>query len=113
MSESDRSERFLEALAGQEDLTTGGAAPSRLKSRIYSAMLDQMAETEPLASVTESKQCGGQLCIFEEIMERAPVGDTAKRWNYCAVCHARVLGERVENAPIYWPGCPYAQFQNR
>jgi hypothetical protein len=24
-----------------------------------------------------------------------------------------VLGERVENAPIYWPGCPYVDFQGR
>ena len=26
---------------------------------------------------------------------------------------ARVLGERVEDAPIYWSNCPYVQFQNR
>jgi hypothetical protein len=29
------------------------------------------------------------------------------------VCHARVLAERLEHAPIYWPHCPYVRFQNR
>jgi hypothetical protein len=32
--------------------------------------------------------------------------------NPCRVCHARVLGERLERAPIFWPGCPYSEFHN-
>jgi hypothetical protein len=110
MSDQDK---FFEQLAALPEEQAPAQAPSRLKSRIYSAMVDAMAEAEPLASLTETKECGGRLCVFEEMVERSPAGDEAKRWNYCKVCHARVLGETVENAPIYWPGCPYVQFQNR
>jgi hypothetical protein len=51
--------------------------------------------------------------VFEEIVRIAPVGEAPERVNWCRVCHARVLGERVENAPIYWAHCPYVRFQNR
>jgi hypothetical protein len=30
--------------------------------------------------------------------------------NPCRICHARILGERLEKAPIFWPGCPYSEF---
>ena len=86
------------------------AAP-QLKSRIFSRLNLEQAKQGPLASVSESKAAGRELCVFEEIMERAPTGDAIKRMNYCRVCHARVLAENMEKAPIWWPGCPYAQFQ--
>jgi len=41
----------------------------------------------------------------------APVGERAKSLNLCRVCHARVLAEHMENAPIYWNGCPYVEFK--
>jgi hypothetical protein len=103
---------FLDRLAA----ATGAVekpAPSRLKSRIYSALMKEEASAGPLASVSESKQHDGKLCVFEELVRIAPVGEGAKSLNYCRVCHARVLGETVENAPIYWSGCPYVRFQNR
>jgi DNA-directed RNA polymerase specialized sigma24 family protein len=34
------------------------------------------------------------------------------RWR-CRVCHARVLAEHVEEAPIFWKHCPCADFQRR
>ena len=88
-------------------------APSRLKSRIYSTLMLRAAETGPLASLRQSKECGEGLCVFEEFVRIAPVGEKLQHANYCRVCHARILGEKVENAPIYWPHCPYVQFQNR
>ena len=86
-------------------------APARLKSRIFSRLNVEQAKQGPLASISESKAQGRALCVFEEIVEYAPAGDAIKRMNYCRVCHARVLAENLERAPIWWAGCPYAQFQ--
>ncbi len=100
-----------------EELATRPAAEerssSRLQSRIYSALIETQAEQGPLASLDECHASGASLCVFEHLVRIAPVSEKVKTWNPCRVCHARVLGERVENAPIYWPGCPYVTFQNR
>lgn len=88
-------------------------APSRLKSRIYSALVERQRKDGPLLSLSKVKARGRKLCIFEELVQIAPVGEAAKQPNFCHICHARIVAENVENAPVYWPGCPYAQFQNR
>jgi hypothetical protein len=88
-------------------------APSTLKSRIFSALQQEQAASGPLRSLTQTKADGRSLCVFEELIEIAPVGEGVKSRNPCRVCHARVLGERVEGAPIWWPHCPYVEFQNR
>lgn len=105
-----REDSWLE-FAGNADEPAGGDAPARLKSRIFSRLNLEQQKEGPLASVSESKAEGYRLCVFEEIMEAAPTGDAIKRMNYCRVCHARVLAEQMEQAPIWWPGCPYADFQ--
>ena len=86
-------------------------APARLKSRIFSRLNLEQTKVGPLATISESKAQGRALCVFEEIMEYAPTGEAIKRMNYCRVCHARVLAETMEKAPIWWAGCPYAEFQ--
>jgi hypothetical protein len=113
MTSLRRDDEFFETLAARADLTraTTAAAPSRLKSKIYSTLMLQEAAEAPLASFAESKAAGRGLCVFEELVQIAPVGQKAKRLNICRVCHARVLAERLENAPIYWPNCPYVAFQ--
>jgi len=88
-------------------------APSRLKSRIYSALVEGQRQEGPLLSLSKVKASGRKLCVFEELVQIAPVGESAKQPNLCRICHARILAETVENAPVYWAGCPYAQFQNR
>jgi hypothetical protein len=88
-------------------------ASSRLKSRIFSALQMAQQETGPLLSLTESHWAGGKLCVFEELVRIAPAGEAVKQKNPCRVCHARVLAEHIDNAPIYWPGCPYVRFQDR
>jgi hypothetical protein len=111
MSERRRIDELI-ALAGSAE--QGPArAPSTLKSRIYSRLIQDQAAHGPLLSLTDTKASGQHLCVFEELVRIAPVGEAAKRKNYCRVCHARVAGERVEHAPIYWQNCPYVQFQNR
>ena len=105
-------EEFLERIAEETELTESVAAPSRLKAKVYSALLTRQAETGPLMSLTESKGGGRKLCIFEELVQIAPLGERAKSLNLCRVCHARLLAERIENPPIYWDGCPYIRLKN-
>ena len=114
MADGSRDDRIFEQLAAETESAAAEApAPSRLKSKIYSMLALKQAESGPLATVTATKAGGRQLCVFEELVRIAPVGEPLRSRNFCRVCHARVLGERVENAPIWWPGCPYVKFQNR
>jgi hypothetical protein len=112
MAAGDSPDTFFEQLAEASDAVPV-RAPSRLKSRTYSAMVRAAQRGAPLCTLGESKAAGRGLCVFEELAHIAPVGEAAKRVNWCEVCHARVLGERVEGAPIFWANCPYVRFQNR
>lgn len=107
-----RDDEFLAKILDDIDVVEPAKAPSRLKARIYSALLQQQTETAPLLSLSENRADGKELCVFEQLVQIAPVGETAKSLNICRVCHARVLAERFENPPIYWPGCPYVALKN-
>ena len=112
MSEKVSIEELISsAAASPEDSAV--RAPSRLKSRIYSRLVREQAASGPLLSLSDTKTSGSALCIFEALVRIAPVGDAVKSKNCCRVCHARVVAERIERAPIYWPHCPYVQFQSR
>lgn len=112
MSKQIPEEQFFERLADAAQLPSGAAkASSKLKARIYSTLMLREADTGPLASFHQTKIAGGRLCVFEELVRIAPVGEPVKSLNICRVCHARVLAEHMEPAPIYWPNCPYAEFQ--
>jgi len=115
MSEQAPDENFFEELsrASGTPASMSISAPSRLKSRIYSALVSRQKQSGPLLSITESKAKSRRLCVFENLVEISPVGEKMKSLNFCRVCHARVLAEEVENAPIYWRHCPYVGFQNR
>jgi hypothetical protein len=104
-------DRLMELLAGRVDLTESKRAPSRLKAKVYSALVRQQAKTGPLMSFSETRAGGRALCVFEELVRIAPVGEKAKSRNICSVCHARLLAEHIENAPIYWSGCPYVELK--
>jgi hypothetical protein len=105
-------DRWLEQLAGEVPFNTAGIAPApaRLKARIYSALVKQLSETGPLLSLVATKTAGSGLCVFEEAIALLPVGERIGSMNPCRVCHARVLAERLDHAPIFWPHCPYAGF---
>ena len=102
-------QQLLERLAALEANAHPTRAPARLRSRIYSALVNRLSETGPLLSLPASEAAGGQLCIFEKALAALP-GEQIGSKNPCRVCHARVLGERLNRAPIYWHGCPYADF---
>ncbi len=101
--------KLFEALDPLEE--SGAEVPSRLKARTYSALTRRQAATGPLLSLTETRESGRGLCVFEQAACLVPIGEKAKSLNFCRVCHARWLAEKVENAPIYWGRCPYVAFQ--
>ncbi len=84
-------------------------AGSRLKSRIFSELMLLAQDQGPLRILSQSRADGGELCVFEHAVAMLPSENLQSR-NPCSVCHARVLGETVENAPIFWPGCPYSRY---
>jgi len=109
-------ERELQRLAALDDpprgeaVSPGDAAPARLKSRIYSALVQHLAESGPLRPLSATEADGHRLCVFEELLTKLPVPSAVETTNPCRVCHARVMGERLKRAPIFWPGCPYSDF---
>jgi hypothetical protein len=110
MAERDQhdADHFFEDLAEATDVER--RAPTRLKSRIYSALMSHAAASGPLRPLGACEQAGGALCVWETLARAAAAG-TLDQFNYCRVCHARVLAEHIERAPIAWHGCPYADFQ--
>src|SRR5262249_48916280 len=96
---------FFESLSETGVEALAASAPSRLKSRIYSALVRRQSESGPLASLTGTVAAGRGLCIFERLVEISPLPEHAKHSNYCRVCHARILAENIENAPIFWSHC--------
>ena len=106
-------ELLFEQLAEQDDSLSQHRAPSRLKSRAYTALIRAQQASGPLLDVSSTKSTGSRLCVFEELVQITPIGQPVKSKFYCHVCHARRLAEGIENAPIWWPHCPYVQFQNR
>ena len=86
-------------------------APARLKARLYSALVREQQSSGPLQDLDATFAAGHQLCVFEKLVQIAPVGERVKQPFYCRVCHARLLAEKMENAPIFWAHCPYAEFQ--
>ncbi len=88
-------------------------APSSLKARLYSALVHEQQKDGPLASLDETVAAGHEICVFEKLVQIAPIGERAKSPFFCQVCHARVLAENFEAPPIFWPHCPYVAFKSR
>lgn len=102
---------LLEQLAADDVQPRGERAPARLKARIYSTLINRLSHTGRLLGLTATK-AGSDLCVFEDAWSRLPLNEEMNAANLCRVCHARVLGERLEHAPIFWPHCPYAAFHH-
>ncbi|MEP7364477.1 MAG: hypothetical protein ABI972_14575 [Acidobacteriota bacterium] len=102
--------RGMAAKSGMEPAAEAPAPPS-LKARLYTALIREQQATGPLEPLTDTQRAGNGLCVFEKLVTIAPVG-AAQPVFYCSVCHARVLAEHLDNPPIWWPHCPYAEFKN-
>ncbi len=115
MSKRDAEEQFFERMAKTAELAAPSSvkAPSRLKAKVYSTLVRHQTASGPLLSISDCEAGGRSLCVFEKTVEILPVGEEVKSLNFCRVCHARLAAEQMEDAPIYWPHCPYVSFQNR
>jgi hypothetical protein len=102
-------DQFRALLSEPEE--SGERAPSSLKARLYSGLVRRQQESGPLASLDATVAAGHELCVFERLVQIAPVGEQAKSPFFCQVCHARLLAEHFDNPPIFWPGCPYVMFK--
>lgn len=105
-------DRWFEQLAEATGDLVAERAPARLKSKTYSAVVTELAASGPLRDLRETSRAGGRLCVFEQALALVPLGSEVRSMNPCRVCHARVLGEQMNHAPIFWPGCPYSEFHN-
>ena len=103
-------EKLFEQIAHDTPAAASPAPPS-LKARLYTALIREQQTTGPLEPLFETRRSGRGLCVFEQLVTIAPVGANAQPVFYCSVCHARVLAERFDNPPIWWPHCPYAHFK--
>ena len=103
---------WFERLVDATGELTPERAPARLTSRVYSALVARMAESGSLLDLVDNKRSGAQLCVFETALTVLPLGTDVSSMNPCRICHARLLGERMEHAPIFWPGCPYSDFHH-
>ncbi len=111
MPSRDWEEEFSHLFSGPDEQALDERAPSRLKARLYSALVRKQQETGPLMSLEETRRTGHGLCVFEKLVQIAPVSEAAKSPFFCRACHARILAENYENAPIFWSWCPYVGFQ--
>ncbi len=110
MPNGDIERQFASLLAEHEVVQE--RAPSSLKARLYSKLVQRQQESGPLASLDTSVEAGHRLCVFEKLVQIAPIGEQAKSPFFCQVCHARVIAEHFDNPPIYWPNCPYVKFKH-
>jgi hypothetical protein len=104
-------ERVFTRLADHTDAarSTRDRAPADLKSRLYSALVQEMAAGGPLRDLPATKADGRALCVFENLLQIVPVAHISSM-NPCRICHARLLAERFQTPPIYWSHCPYVAF---
>ena len=111
MSDSlQHDDRLFELLARQPDEVEPDRAPSRLKAKLYTSLVQKQQESGRLRTLAETRANGRGLCVFEELWSLAISAEAAQSFNCCSVCHARVLAEHWEAAPIYWGHCPYVAF---
>ncbi len=110
MSDANWDRQFSRILAESENAEE--RAPSPLKARLYTALIREQQATGPLASLDATVAAGRGVCVFEKLVQIAPVGKKSKAPFFCSICHARILGENMDDPPIFWSDCPYVAFKN-
>ena len=92
-------EVWFQQLAATTRFAGEDRAPAHLKSKVYSSMVTNMAQSGPLLDLRDVKDGGGHLCVFEHALAMLPVEAGVGSMNPCRICHARVLGERLGMRP--------------
>ena len=101
MSRNVPDDEWMQFIADSSEPGKTEAAPSRLKARVYSALVQRQAESGPLMSLTEVKVGGRDLCVFEKLVQIAPTGEMVDSLNFCRVCQD--LEEQLLLAPAPAP----------
>lgn len=109
MSDANWDREFRRILADSREADE--RAPSKLKARLYSALVREQQKTGPLASLDATIAASRGICVFEKVVQAAPLGEEPKTPFFCRFCHARILGEHLDNPPIFWSNCPYVAFK--
>jgi hypothetical protein len=109
MPGADMENEFQSLFSQTEGVEAG--APSSLKARLFSAFVRKQQESGRLASLQASIEDGHGICVFEKLVQIAPIGERAQSPFFCEVCHARVLAEAFDKPLIFWHHCPYVQFK--
>ena len=81
MSGADFEKQFGLLFSRREE--TSESAPPSLKARLYSSLIRKQQESGPLASLDESVASGHAVCVFEKLVQIAPVGEKAKSPFFC------------------------------
>ena len=108
MSDANWDREFSRILAEPKEEK---GAPSSLMARLYTALVREQQASGPLASLDASVAAGHGVCVFEKLVQIAPLGEQMKTPFFCGVCHARILGEHFDHPPIFWSNCPYVAFK--
>ena len=104
---ADDLSRIFRAFSGSD---ADHPAPSRLKARAYSALIAAQQQSGPLLPISETKAAGGELCLFEKLVQIAPLAESVQSSFFCWGCHVRILAENLKNAPVDWANCCYLKF---
>jgi hypothetical protein len=59
-------EVWFQQLADATDIAGEDRAPAQLKSKVYSSLVTSMAQSGPLLDLSNVKDAGGHLCVFEQ-----------------------------------------------
>jgi len=110
MANPDLERQFSRLLSQPEGVSR--RAPSSLKARLYSALVREQQMSGPLASLSDTVAAGRGICVFEKLVQIAPIGEKARSPFFCRSCHARILAEKFDSPPIFWPHCPYVAFKH-
>ena len=99
-------EVWFQQLADTTGFAGDDRAPAHLKSKVYSSIVTNLAQSGPLLDLRDVKDAGGHLCVFEHALAMLPVGAGVGSTNPCRICHARVLGERLRACADLLAGLP-------
>jgi hypothetical protein len=110
MTNPEEETQFRELLSETSE-EIGSRTPSSLKARLYSSLVREQQKSGRLATLDDTVAAGYGICVFEKLVQIAPVDKEAKSPFFCQMCHARVLAEAFDHPPVYWSHCPYVAFK--
>ena len=100
-------ERWLERVAAATDFDAdraGARAGAAQGAHLFRAREPPGADRSPPHAWVRRRQPAADCACSKQPSPCCPSADRIGSMNPCRVCHARVLAERLDDAPIFWPG---------